>query len=134
MGVTVGKNGKMYILNADNLGGKIGQLLSFDLLYVCNQLMTPETGFRTGSGGGDSVIQTIPTPGGGAVFSGVGSYPLEGGYIYVSPSGYNTVVYSFGHDASGNPLFTRVANTNELNTGRPGTGIPTVTSDNGRPG
>lgn len=54
--VTIGKNGKVYIMNANNLGG-----------------------FKQGPGGSDNVIQTIIAD--GAVFGGVGSYPLEGGYI-----------------------------------------------------
>jgi iron transport multicopper oxidase len=54
--VTIGKNGKAYIMNANNLGG-----------------------FKQGSGGVDNVIQTIVAA--GSVFGGSGSYPLEGGYI-----------------------------------------------------
>lgn len=64
LGVTVGKNGKIYVANVDNLGG-----------------------YRLGPGGGDKIVQTISTPGGGAVFGGIGSYPGEGGYFYVTPVG-----------------------------------------------
>ncbi|KAF3232296.1 hypothetical protein TWF191_000068 [Orbilia oligospora] len=110
MGVTGGKNGKIYLVNADNLGG-----------------------YKTGSGGGDSVLQTL-TPAGGSIFGGIGSYPKEGGYIYASSPGYNTLVYSFGKDSSGKPVFTQVGMTAETNAGRVGTGIPTVTSMNGRAG
>jgi iron transport multicopper oxidase len=56
IGVVAGKNSKMYILNANNLGG-----------------------FKQGSGGTDKVLQTISV--GAPVWSGTGSYPLEGGYI-----------------------------------------------------
>ena len=56
MAVAVGKNGKAYVLNADNLGG-----------------------FKQGPGGTDDVLQTIIAN--GSVFAGAGSYPLEGGYI-----------------------------------------------------
>jgi iron transport multicopper oxidase len=56
MAVVVGKNGKAYILNADNLGG-----------------------FKQGPGGADNILQTIIAS--GPVFAGAGSYPLEGGYI-----------------------------------------------------
>ena len=55
--VTIGKNGKAYILNADNLGG-----------------------FKQGPGGADGIIQTIIAQ--GAVFGGSGAYPLEGGEIF----------------------------------------------------
>ena len=54
LAVTIGKNGKAYIMNADNLGG-----------------------FKQGSGGTDAVVQTIIAQ--GPVFGGSGSYPLEGG-------------------------------------------------------
>lgn len=54
--VTIGKNGKAYIMNANNLDG-----------------------FKQGSGDVDNVIQTIVAD--GSVFGGSGSYPLEGGYI-----------------------------------------------------
>lgn len=54
--VTIGKNGKAYIMNANNLGGS-------------NKV--PEASIN--------VIQTVVAD--GAVFGGSGSYPLEGGYI-----------------------------------------------------
>lgn len=38
-----------------------------------------------GAGGSDNVVQTLQMPGGGSVFGGSGSYPLEGGYIYMTP-------------------------------------------------
>ena len=72
IGVTVGKNGKAYIVNMDNLGG-----------------------YKNGPSGGDLVLQTINMPGGQSVFGGVGSYPLEGGFIYVTPVGYPTQVGRF---------------------------------------
>lgn len=54
--ITIGKNGKVYIMDADALGG-----------------------FKQGLGGTDGIIQTITV--GKAVFGGVGSYPLEGGFM-----------------------------------------------------
>ncbi|KAH7336040.1 hypothetical protein BKA65DRAFT_431390, partial [Rhexocercosporidium sp. MPI-PUGE-AT-0058] len=48
-----------YIMNANNLGG-----------------------FKQGPGGTDNVIQTITAQ--GTVFAGVGSYPLEGGILWIS--------------------------------------------------
>jgi iron transport multicopper oxidase len=58
IGCTAGKNGKAYIVDMNNLGG-----------------------FKNGPGGGDSVLQTLPMPGGGPIFGGIGSCPLDGGYI-----------------------------------------------------
>jgi iron transport multicopper oxidase len=56
MGVLAGKNSKIYVLNADNLGG-----------------------FKQGTGGTDRALQEITLS--GPVWGGTGSYPLEGGYI-----------------------------------------------------
>jgi iron transport multicopper oxidase len=109
MAVTAGKNGKIYILNADNLGG-----------------------YMQGPGSTDRVIQTITTN--EALFGGPGSYPLEGGYIYMTPVGYATSAYKFGLDGNGNPQFNLVGSSNEISAGRVGVGIPTVTSDQGREG
>lgn len=109
MAVTAGKNGKTYIVNANNLGG-----------------------FRNGPGGTDGIIQTISTN--KAVFGGLGSYPLEGGYIYSTPIGYPTTVYKLGFDANGVPLFTQAGATTENSAGRVGTGIPTITTYQGKAG
>jgi iron transport multicopper oxidase len=54
--VTAGKNGKVYVLDADDLGG-----------------------FKNGVNGTDQVVQIIEARNG--VFGGIGSYPREGGYI-----------------------------------------------------
>jgi hypothetical protein len=57
--VAAGKIATIYIMNADNLGG-----------------------FRMGTGQADDVLQEIVfDPDNYAFFSGVASYPLEGGYI-----------------------------------------------------
>jgi iron transport multicopper oxidase len=107
--VSVGKNGKAYILNADNLGG-----------------------FKQGPGGTDNILQTIIAS--GSVFGGSGSYPLEGGYIYFTPIGFPTVCYKFGLDGSGKPIFTLVGQTKTNGAGRVGIGIPTITSYQGQAG
>lgn len=107
--VAAGKNGKIYVLNADNLGG-----------------------YKLGSGGTDGILQTIVTQ--KAVFGGSGSYPLEGGYLYSSPVTYNTYAYKLNFDSSGRPQFALAGQTNEVNAGRVGVGIPTITSLNGQPG
>ena len=109
MAVTIGKNGKAYILNANNLGG-----------------------FKQGSGGVDNVLQTIIAQ--TSVFAGSGSYPLEGGYIYFTPVGYPTVCYKLGVDGNGAPLFTLVGQTAANSAGRVGIGIPTVTTYKGQAG
>jgi len=66
--LAAGKNGKIYVLNADNMGG-----------------------YKQGAGGTDLVVQTIVTN--KAVFGGPGSYPREGGYIYYTPVGYPVGLY-----------------------------------------
>ncbi|KAI9051067.1 hypothetical protein LZ554_005175 [Drepanopeziza brunnea f. sp. 'monogermtubi'] len=109
MAVTAGKNGKVYILNANNLGG-----------------------YKLGPGKTDGIIQTIPM--GKSVFGAAGSYPLEGGYMYVSPVGNPTYVYQLGFTSGGLPQFSQVAATNEISAGRVGVGVPTITSLNGQPG
>jgi hypothetical protein len=109
MAVTAGKNGKVYILNADNLGG-----------------------YKLGTGQADGILQTIVTN--KAVFGAAGSYPLEGGYIYLTPVGYPTYVFQLGFSDTGQPIFSQVAQTNEVSAGRVGVGIPTITSNNGNPG
>ena len=109
IGVTAGKNGKVYILNANNLGG-----------------------YRNGPGKTDGIIQTIQTN--KAVFGGAGSYPLEGGYIYITPVGYPTYAYKLGSDSNGAPLFSQVGATNESSAGRVGSGVPTITTYQGKAG
>lgn len=109
MAVTAGKNGKVYILDANNLGG-----------------------YKLGTGQTDGVLQTIVTN--EAVFGASGSYPLEGGYIYLTPVGYPTYAYQLGFTADGLPQFSQVAQSNEVSAGRVGVGIPTVTTLNGQPG
>jgi iron transport multicopper oxidase len=52
IGVAVGKSGKIYVVNANNLGG-----------------------YKEGAGQGDGVLQTLQMPNG--VWGGCGSYPLE---------------------------------------------------------
>ncbi|CAL3964329.1 unnamed protein product [Diplocarpon coronariae] len=109
MAVTLGKNSKAYIMNANNLGG-----------------------FKQGSGGTDNVLQTIIAQ--GAVFAGVGSFPLEGGYIYFTPTGGATVCYKMGLSSDGVPSFTLVGKTTGPAAGRVGVGIPATTSFKGQVG
>ena len=69
-----------------------------------------------------------------AVFGASGSYPLEGGYLFLTPVGYPTYVYALTHTPNGIPQFSQVAQSNEVSAGRVGVGIPTVTSYNNQPG
>ncbi|KAI4261331.1 MAG: hypothetical protein L6R42_003465 [Xanthoria sp. 1 TBL-2021] len=107
--VTIGKNGKAYIMNADNLGG-----------------------FKLGPGATDNIIQTIISP--NAVFGGAGSYPLDGGYIYFTPVGEPLMAYKLGLDQKGSPLFSKVGQSPENSAGRVGVGTPTVTTYKGQSG
>ena len=107
--MTAGKNGKIYILNANNLGG-----------------------YKLGPGQTDGIIQTIVTN--KAVFGGSGSYPLEGGYLYLTPVGYPTYAYKLGFSGSGVPVFSLAGQTNEVSAGRVGVGIPTITTYQGKEG
>lgn len=101
--VGAGKDAKMFIMNADNLGG-----------------------FAGGTAGADNVIQVVNV--GTAVLSGIGSYPLEGGYIYINPSGDSLYAYKFSRDGNGNPVFTQAGKTARVFTSK---SVPTVTSNNG---
>lgn len=79
-------------------------------------------------------VNSLMCSGGGAVFANSGTYPLEGGYLYITPMGYSTQVYSLGHTNTGIPAFTLVATTPDTAAGRPGTGPATVTTYQGQPG
>ena len=111
LAITVGKNGVAYIMNADDLGG-----------------------YMLGTGGRDAVIQTITMPRGGSVFGQAGTYPLEGGYLYVTPVNYATQVYSLGFTSSGIPAFTLVAQTPDISTVRVGAGPAKITTYKGQAG
>lgn len=105
--VASGKDGIIYIMNADNLGG-----------------------FYNGKNGiQDATLQQIQLS--GKFYGGVGSYPGEGGYLYACPTGGPLYVYSYSLDRSGNPLFTLAG---QGGSGLACTGNPTVTSLNGQPG
>ncbi|KAJ9474296.1 hypothetical protein PHBOTO_004349 [Pseudozyma hubeiensis] len=111
LAIALGKNAKAYVMNADSLGG-----------------------YKTGSGGGDGVLQTIPL--GGQSFSTAGAYPLDGGYVYISATGYPTIALKFGVNANGNPSFTQVGQTipSASSTWTRGVGHSTTTSNNGQAG
>lgn len=111
LAVTAGKNGQCFVTNADNLGG-----------------------YKMGTGGGDAILQTITPPSGTALFGAVGAYPLEGGYMYMTPVGAPTYAYQLGSDASGRPAFSLAGQTPELSSGGVGVGSATITTMKGAPG
>ncbi|KAH8896901.1 WSC-domain-containing protein, partial [Thozetella sp. PMI_491] len=109
--VTCGKNGQCFIMNADNLGG-----------------------YMMGRSNSDAILQTITPPAGAAIFGTVGSYPLEGGYIYVAPVGSPIYAYALGYDSNGRPTFTLAATSSVSTTGRVAISAAVVTSNQGLPG
>ncbi|KAF8249168.1 WSC-domain-containing protein [Wilcoxina mikolae CBS 423.85] len=109
IGCVAGKTGKLYFLNLDDLGG-----------------------YQMGPNRKDAVLQTIQLD--NAVFASAGTYPFEGGYVYVTPVGYETIAFKFGQDENGNPVFTEAGRTKETAAGRQGVGHSTITSLKGQPG
>ncbi|KAF3923653.1 hypothetical protein ABW21_db0207414 [Orbilia brochopaga] len=87
-------------------------------------------GFKLGPGGTDNCIQTITLD--NPTFGGAGSYPLEGGYFYFTPSGSPLAAYKLGLDANGKPLFTLSGKSARTIAGR--MGPVTVTSFQGQDG
>ncbi|KAL9596717.1 MAG: hypothetical protein Q9219_005628 [cf. Caloplaca sp. 3 TL-2023] len=110
MGVVTGKSGKTYILNLDNLGG-----------------------YQMGVNKLDAIPQA-PIQNENSVYAGAGVYPLEGGYIYINVIQYQTHVFKFSCDASGNPAFTKVADSPEKAAYVLGVGHGATTSLDGQAG
>ncbi|KAK7740511.1 hypothetical protein SLS53_005354 [Cytospora paraplurivora] len=109
--VACGKNGQCFVMDADNLGG-----------------------YKYGSNQGDNILQTITPPSGAAMFSTVSCYPLEGGYIYITPSGAPIYAYALGYDSSGRPQFSYSGETSASTTGRVAISGTVVTSLDGQEG
>jgi hypothetical protein len=82
--VQVGKEGKVYLLDRDNLGG-----------------------MAQGPGGTDATLQTL------GPYNGVWGYPAfwggDGGYVYLVPSQEPLAAFKIGASANGLPTLTRVA-------------------------
>jgi iron transport multicopper oxidase len=116
LAVAVGKDGYVYLLNRDNLGG-IGQ----------------------GPSGSDHVVQRIGPYGG--VWSRPGVWPGEGGWVYIpTASGGNSAggssgnlrVYQYGLSGTGSPtLSLQGTSTDAFGFG---SSAPIVTSDGTAPG
>ncbi|KAG0129679.1 hypothetical protein HOY82DRAFT_586064 [Tuber indicum] len=109
IGCIAGKSGKLYFLNLDDLGG-----------------------YQMGPNKKDAVLQTTELL--NSVFATAGSYPLEGGYVYVNVVQHPTVVFKFSVGPNGEPVFTQVAQSNEKTAFVLGVGHGTSTSLNGQPG
>ncbi|KAF2877973.1 hypothetical protein BDV95DRAFT_7789 [Massariosphaeria phaeospora] len=109
IGVVTGKSGKTYWLDLDNLGG-----------------------YQMGPDNQDAVIQVFQNE--NSVYAGAGVLPLADGYIYISVTQFPTHVFRFSCSASGNALFTKVADTPDKNAYTLGTGHGTTTSVNGKEG
>ncbi|KAF2847767.1 hypothetical protein T440DRAFT_455862 [Plenodomus tracheiphilus IPT5] len=118
IGVATSTNTKMYVLDVDDLGG-----------------------YRMGERGADGVVQVIPLE--GEVFGGIGSYPLEGGYVYVNPGNVPLSAYRFSKEgenssslnsSSKEELFSLAGVAPFNNPHYNFVGVPTVTSDGEREG
>ncbi|KAF2841931.1 hypothetical protein M501DRAFT_998134 [Patellaria atrata CBS 101060] len=109
MALVAGKSGKIYVLDADNLGG-----------------------FRQGPNETDGVVQIIDSDGegrqNGAVYGGLGSYPLDGGYVYSAGVGQPIKAYKLITSEYGTPHFEVAGKSVEVSQDTLGNGIPTVTS------
>jgi Abnormal spindle-like microcephaly-assoc'd, ASPM-SPD-2-Hydin/PQQ-like domain len=105
--VEIGKEGKLVLLNRDNLGGK-----------------------AQGPGGGDAVVQTV------GKYRGVWGHPAayggEGGYVYLTQNQGTMLAFKYGTDGAGNPALSLAGNTAE--TFGYTSGSPIVTSDGTAPG
>jgi len=97
LAVAVGKDGYVYLLNRDNLGG-----------------------FQQGSGGSDNVVQRIGPYGG--VWSRPGVWPGDGGWVYIpTASGGNSAggssgylrVYQYGVSGTGQPTLSLQASSQD---------------------
>ncbi len=104
----VGKQGNLYLMDANNLGG-IGM----------------------GSGGGDAVINRVGGVGG--VWGKPGVWPGDGGYVYISSAqgGGGTgrlEAYKYGLDGSGNPIFSLAGTTPKTDLFGFGSSSPVITS------
>ncbi|RAG85391.1 hypothetical protein DN069_12090 [Streptacidiphilus pinicola] len=102
LAVTEGKDGRVFLLNRDNLGG-MGQ----------------------GSGGGDANVQTL------GPYTGCYCHPAfwgaNGGYVYYSSNGGPLQAFHLGADGNGNPALALVGQ-GSINFGYLNEGSPTVTS------
>lgn len=107
LAVMVGKEGYVYLLDRDHLGG-----------------------YDQGPGGADSVVQRTGPRGG--VWGRPGVWPGDGGYVYIpTSSGENggglLDVYKYGVSGTGTPALSLVGSSSDVFGW--GTGPPVITSD-----
>lgn len=107
LGVIVGKEGYVYLLNRDHLGG-----------------------YDQGSDGADDVVQRTGPRGG--VWGRPGVWPGDGGYVYIPTSSGQTGgglfdVYKYGLSGTGTPSLSLVATAPDVFGW--GSGPPVITSD-----
>lgn len=107
LAMAIGKQGYVYLLNRDSLGG-----------------------YDQGPGGGDNVVQRLGPFGG--VWGRPGVWPGDGGYVYIPTSSGRTDggeldVYKYGVTGSGSPALSRVASSSDVFGF--GSGSPVITSD-----
>ncbi len=107
LAVAIGKQGYVYLLNRDNLGG-----------------------FDQGVGGGDNVVQRTGPRGG--VWGRAGVWPGDGGYVYIPTSsgqgsGGALDVYKYGLSGSQTPSLSLVGSSADVFGW--GSGSPVITSD-----
>ena len=107
LAVAVGKQGWVYLLNRDSLGG-----------------------IKQGASGSDKVVQRIGPRGG--VWSRPGVWPGDGGYVYIptssgSSGGGNLDIYKYGLSGTGSPTLS-LAGSSEDAFGW-GSGAPVITSN-----
>jgi Abnormal spindle-like microcephaly-assoc'd, ASPM-SPD-2-Hydin/PQQ-like domain len=107
LAVADGKQGYVYLLNLESLGG-----------------------VAQGPGGSDNVVQRLGPKGG--VWSRPGIWPGDGGYIYIptsvgEPDGGNLDVYKYGVSGTGTPSLSLAAESEDPFGW--GSGAPVITSD-----
>ncbi|GIJ46459.1 hypothetical protein Val02_33450 [Virgisporangium aliadipatigenens] len=105
--VVMGKDGRLFVLNRDDLGGR-----------------------SQGAGGTDKVVQTL------GPYSGMWGRPAvyggQGGYVYAVQNANTMLAFRYGLDGQGKPAFSLAGNTAEIFGYT--SGSPIVTSDGTTPG
>jgi iron transport multicopper oxidase len=107
LALAAGKQGYVYLLNRDDLGG-----------------------FDQGPGGGDGVVERVGPNGG--VWGRPGVWPGDGGYVYIATSsgqggGGLFDVYKYGLSGTGEPSLSLAGNASDVFGW--GSGSPVITSD-----